>query len=92
MKKYMNLFPKAKTMPTKYTGFEAAFSANSDIIVASFRLSDCIAQHGRPFSCGDFLITGFLTTSNSLSEYFPITYQIIKRITKLTGSINAVKQ
>jgi hypothetical protein len=72
--------------------FKAEFKPNNDVTATSFHLSNCIAQHGKRLSDGDFLKAAFLATSNSLSEEFPNKDNIGDRISELPVSRSTVKE
>jgi hypothetical protein len=82
---------KIKQYTKQTSSFVSSFRPRNNITAASFHLSCCIAQHGKPLSDGDFLKAAFLVMSDTLFEDFPNKQQIVNRIEEMPASRNTVK-
>jgi hypothetical protein len=83
---------KLKRFKNQSNNFKAAFKSNNNLRAASFSVSHCIAQHGKPVSDGEYIKEVFLITSNTLFHDFANKNEIIKRIQDLSNSRNTVKE
>lgn len=83
---------KLKRFKNQSNNFKAAFKPNNHLTAASFSVSHCIAQHGKPVSDGEYIKEVFLMTSNTLFQDFANKNEIIKRIQDLPISRNTVKE
>lgn len=82
---------KVKFFRSQSNKFKVAFKQNNNLSVASFSVSHCIAQHGKPLSDGEYLKEVFVEASNILFHDFTNKNEIIKRINDLPVSRNTVK-
>lgn len=80
-----------KRFKNQSNNFKAAFKPNNNLTAASFSVSHCIAQHGKPVSDGEYIKEVFLITSNTLFQDFANKNEVIKRIQDLPISRNTVK-
>jgi hypothetical protein len=46
---------KLKRFKNQSNNFKAAFKSNNNLIAASFSISHCITQHGKPVSDGEYI-------------------------------------
>ncbi|CAI6370858.1 unnamed protein product [Macrosiphum euphorbiae] len=82
---------KVKFFRSQSNKFKVAFKQNNNLSAASFSVSHCIAQHGKPLSDGEYLKEVFVKASNILFHDFTNKNEIIKRINDLPVSRNTVK-
>ncbi|KAL4153158.1 hypothetical protein QTP88_000991 [Uroleucon formosanum] len=85
------IFQKVKFFRSQSNKFKVAFKQNNNLSAASFSVSHCIAQHGKPLSDGEYLKEVFVKASNILFHDFTNKNEIIKRINNLPVSRNTVK-
>ncbi|KAM3848206.1 general transcription factor II-I repeat domain-containing protein 2A-like [Vipera latastei] len=82
---------KLRNYHSPHLSFSNYLSRTNHLTAASFKISLCIAKHGKPLSDGDIIRTAMLSGSDSLFHDFPNKDKIIQRISEMPLSRNTVK-